>query len=110
VKTSPELDKMIGEWIGKVPGPFGPAHPELQLVRSRTVQQMLVSKCMDAADELIPQFSGAVEREQDPEILEAFAQFAIEAGERKWPGVTSMLQKLATDEATFWGKSKVAAA
>lgn len=104
---SAELNAMLGEWLGHMPGPFGPSRPDLQLLRNRGIQMLLSEKALAAAEELIPAIGKAIAKETDPEILAGFAQFVVEAAERKWPGFAKLTSKLADQETELWTKAKV---
>jgi hypothetical protein len=104
------LEAMLGEWIRQVPGPFGPKRPDLQLIRNRAIQEILASKALEAADEIVPGFGQAFGREQDPDVCDAFARFALEAAEAKWPGFRKLTRQLEIDEGGYWKRSGMVAA
>lgn len=108
--SSPELNKMLGQWIKHIPGPFGPSRPDLQLVRNRAIQEILTSKALEAAEELRPNAGQIVAQAGDPEVWSAFAHFAMEAADNKWPGFRELMNALMQAEVGYWRRSKVCAA
>lgn len=106
----PELNAMLGEVLTQIPGPFGPAHPDAQLVRNRVIQQVLISKCIDAAEELLPDFAEVLGCDDDPEVIAACSEFALAAGETKWPGLVALLRQLGNDEGSYWKRIRAVVA
>lgn len=107
----PELNAMLAEVLPSIAGPFGPAHPDEQLERNRQIQLALIAKCLEAGEELIPDLVDVFSSDtEEPEVVAACGEFALAAGEQKWPGIVELLRRLGNDEATFWKRAKRAAA